>query len=338
VKAVVLEKPGEFRNISVATPRAPLEGEALVRVHRVGVCGTDLHAFRGTQPFFNYPRILGHELGVEVLAVAGKDSKVAPGDHCAVEPGIACGRCIACRRGKTNCCVDLKLLGVHIDGGMCEQLIVPVKNLHPAPKLTFEQLAVVEPLCVGRHAVRRAAPGAGDTVLVIGAGPIGLAVAQSIPREVAALLVMDISDERLAFARDKMGIQHCVDGRNDPLAHVTQLLGGELATVVFDCTGSKQSMESSINYMAHGGKLVFVGLFLGDFSFNDPLFQRRETTLLSSRNATAEDFRDVISRMEEGEINIQHWITHRARAHEVLEAFPRWVSGSSGLIKATIEW
>ncbi len=338
MKAVVLEKPGEFRNVSIDEPRAPHEGEALVRVHRVGVCGTDLHAFRGTQPFFNYPRILGHELGVEVLSVAGGDSTVAPGDRCAVLPGIACGRCIACRRGKTNCCVDLKLIGVHIDGGMCERILVPTQNLHKSTTLSLEELSVVEPLCIGRHAIRRASPEADDTVLIIGAGPIGLAVAQSVPKNVGALLMMDISDERLAFARDKMGIRHCIDGRGDALGKVTELLGGELATIVIDCTGSKQSMESALNYMAHGGKLIFVGLFLGDFAFNDPLFQRRETTLMSSRNATAEDFRDVIRRMESGEINIQPWITHRARADEVVGAFPRWVSGTSGLIKATIEW
>jgi 2-desacetyl-2-hydroxyethyl bacteriochlorophyllide A dehydrogenase len=338
MKAVVLEKPGEFRAITIDEPRALRDGEALVRVHRVGVCGTDLHAFRGTQPFFNYPRILGHELGVEILSVAGADSPITPGDRCAVLPGIPCERCIACRRGKPNCCVDLKLMGVHMDGGMCERMIVPVKNLFKSPKLSLEELAVVEPLCIGRHAVRRAAPEAGDTVLIIGAGPIGLAVAQSIPKNVGALLMMDISDERLAFARDKMGIRHCVDGRGDAPGKVTALLGGELATIVIDCTGSKQSMESSLNYMAHGGKLVFVGLFTGDFMFNDPLFQRRETTLMSSRNATGEDFRDVIRRMENGEIDVRHWITHRVRADEVIGAFPGWVSGTSGLIKATIEW
>jgi 2-desacetyl-2-hydroxyethyl bacteriochlorophyllide A dehydrogenase len=338
MKAVILEKPGEFRSIQVDAPRAPQAGEALVRVRRVGVCGTDLHAFRGTQPFFAYPRILGHELGVEVLALGGGAEGIAPGDRCAVQPGIPCGRCIACRRGKTNCCVDLKVLGVHMDGGMCEQVIVPASNLYKTGKLTFDELALVEPLCIGRHAVRRAAIEPGDTVLIIGAGPIGLAVAQSIPREAAALIVMDISDERLAFAREKAGIKNCVDGRSDPLAKVTELLGGELATVVFDCTGSKQSMESSINYMAHGGKLVFVGLFLGDFTFNDPLFQRRETTLLSSRNAISQDFRDVIGRMEKGEINIRPWITHRARADEVPSVFPTWVSGAAGLLKATIEW
>lgn len=338
MKAVVLEKPGEFRNIQIGAPRAPGAGEALVRVHRVGICGSDLHAFRGTQPFFNYPRILGHEMGVEVLELGEGESSVAPGDHCAVLPGVACGRCIACRRGKTNCCVELKLLGVHMDGGMCERLIVPTSNLFPSKKLTLEQLAVVEPLCIGRHAVRRAAPEAGDTVLIIGAGPIGLAVAQSVPRNAGALIMMDISDERLAFASEKLGVRHTVDGRGDALAEVTRILGGELATIVFDCTGSKQSMEASLNYMAHGGKLTFVGLFPGDFSFNDPLFQRRETTLMSSRNATAEDFRDVIRRMESGEINIEAWITHRARAEEVPEAFPRWAAGVSGLIKATIQW
>jgi threonine dehydrogenase-like Zn-dependent dehydrogenase len=149
---------------------------------------------------------------------------------------------------------------------------------------------------------------------------------------------MDVLDPRLEFARDKMGIKNCIDGRSEPLGQVTKLLGGELATVVFDCTGSIASMEHSINFMAHGGKLVFVGLVPENFSFSDPLFHRRETTLLSSRNCTAQDFREVIDRMEKGEIDVLPWITHRALADEVPAVFPTWVSGNQGLFKASIAW
>jgi len=338
MKAIVLEKPGQMRAVNMQSPREPRPGEALVRVRRVGICGTDLHAFRGTQPYFEYPRIVGHELGVEVLALGDAEQELAVGDLCALEPSFHCGQCIACRRGRSNCCVNLKVFGVHVDGGLREQVVVPVSNLHKSTKLTPEQLSLVEPLCIGAHAVRRAAPEPGDTVLIIGVGPIGLAVAQSARLHDVTVLIMDVLDERLAFARDTRGIQHAIDARREPLEQLKSILGGELATIVFDCTGNKQSMEQALTYMAHGGKLVFVGIFLGDMTFNDPTFHRKETTLLSSRNATAEDFREIIARMERGEIDVLPWITHRALADELPGVFPTWVKGETNLFKASVEW
>jgi 2-desacetyl-2-hydroxyethyl bacteriochlorophyllide A dehydrogenase len=338
MKAVILEKPGEMRAANLDAPRAPQAGEALVRVHRVGVCGTDLHAFRGTQPYFTYPRIVGHELGVEILALGGDSPGLAVGDLCAVEPSIQCGQCIACRRGRGNCCTELKVLGVHLDGGLREQIVVPVRNLHKSTRLTPEQLAMVEPLSIGSHAVRRAAPEPGDTVLVIGVGPIGLGVAQSLRFHNVKVVVSDLREERLALAQAVLGTRELIDARQDALAQLRRILGGELATVVFDCTGSIASMEESINFMAHGGKLVFVGLVPESFSFSDPLFHRRETTLLSSRNCTAQDFREVIARMETGAIDVSRWITHRASADELPRVFPGWVSGDNRLFKASVAW
>src|SRR4051812_45976817 len=173
--SIVLDEPGRFRVTEAPKPPAPGAGEALVRVGRVGICGTDLHAYRGRQPFFSYPRILGHELGVEVLAVGAGVTGLEPGDRCAVEPYLDCGACLACRRGRTNCCAGLRVLGVHTDGGLRERITVPARKLHRSGRLSPEQLALVETLAVGCHAVGRAAPRADEACLVIGAGPIGLA-------------------------------------------------------------------------------------------------------------------------------------------------------------------
>ena len=172
---IVLDQPGRFSSRDVAEP-TPGPGEALVRVHRIGVCGTDLHAFAGRQPFFEYPRVLGHELGVEVVAIAdgAVGSELVVGDLCAVEPYLNCGTCSACRRGRTNCCRALRVLGVHIDGGMSPLLAVPVEKLHRSRSLTLDPLALVETLGIGGHAVERAAPQPGENLLIIGAGPIGL--------------------------------------------------------------------------------------------------------------------------------------------------------------------
>src|SRR5437660_1003179 len=174
MKAIVLEKPGQFARVEIPEPGPPAAGEALVRVHRVGICGSDISGYLGKMPFYSYPRIPGHELGVEIVEVGPGVSHVKPGDRCSIEPYMNCGECIACRKGSSNCCANLKVLGVMTDGGLRDRFIVPAHKLHPSKKLSFDQLALVETLAIGCHAVDRAALAAGENCLVIGAGPIGL--------------------------------------------------------------------------------------------------------------------------------------------------------------------
>jgi 2-desacetyl-2-hydroxyethyl bacteriochlorophyllide A dehydrogenase len=334
--AIILDHPGRLVLGEMPVPDQPGPGEALVRIRCIGVCGTDLHAFRGEQPFFSYPRILGHELGVEVVSVGEGVTHVVPGTPCALEPYFSCGHCHACRRGKTNCCETLKVFGVHIDGGMRPSATVPAHKLHPAPTLSYEQLALVEPLSIGAHAVARGRPEAGERVLVVGAGPIGLAVIQFALLEGAEVLVLDVSESRLAFCRSQWPQVVCLDARGDTLATLKQYAGTEMPTAVFDATGNQASMASSFGFIANGGRLIFVGLFVGDVTFHDPDFHRRETTLLSSRNALAGDFQRVIGHLEAGHINLAPWITHRAHFDGLIEAFPGWFDRESGLIKAVV--
>jgi 2-desacetyl-2-hydroxyethyl bacteriochlorophyllide A dehydrogenase len=341
MNTIVLEKPGSFQFTQSEPPGEPGPGEALVRVRRVGICGTDLHAYRGRQPFFNYPRILGHELGVEIAAlgpVGQEETGLALGDHCAVEPYLNCGHCIACRRGKTNCCASLKVLGVHVDGGMRELITVPVNKLHRSESLPLEHLALVETLCIGAHAVRRAQPEAGESVLVVGAGPIGLTVIQFACLVGARVTVMEISEKRMAFCRQQMGVDSFVDARQDPVPQLESLLGGELPTIVFDATGNANSMMASFDYVAPGSKLVFVGLVQDEITFRDPDFHRREMTLLSSRNATGEDFAWVIEHLESGRINLAPWITHQVGPEEMIGEFPHWLEPETGVIKAMVSF
>src|SRR5881409_1260956 len=180
MKALLLEKPETWRQIDIPKPHAPGPGEALVSVQRVGICGTDISGYLGKMPFFSYPRIPGHELGVEVLATGAGVTHVRPGEGCAVEPYMNCGACFSCRRGCGNCCENLKVLGVMMDGGLCERMLLPARKLHPANRLSPEQCALVETLAIGCHAVNRGNPQAGEAVLVIGAGPIGLAVIEFV--------------------------------------------------------------------------------------------------------------------------------------------------------------
>src|SRR5438034_3013797 len=204
MKAILLEKPERFSVTNIAEPSAPAAGEALVRIHRVGICGTDISGYLGKMPFYSYPRIPGHELGVEVLAVGPNVTHVKPGDKCSVEPYMNCQQCYACRTGHSNCCKTLKVLGVHTDGGMRPRFIVPARKLHPSKKLTLDQLALVETLAIGCHCVNRGQPQKGEHALVIGAGPIGLSVIEFLKLAGAQITVLDLSESRLRFAKETM--------------------------------------------------------------------------------------------------------------------------------------
>lgn len=334
---ITLDEPGRFSRRDDAPEPVPGPGEALVRVHRIGVCGTDLHAFAGLQPFFDYPRVLGHELGVEVVALGPDAEGVSPGDRCAVEPYLNCGACIACRRGRTNCCERLEVLGVHLDGGMRPLLALPTAKLHRSATLTLDQLALVETLAIGAHAVERGEPAATDAALVVGAGPIGLAVMQFLLANGCEPIVADVSDARLDFARQTLGIDRTVRVTDDDFeAHLRAVNDGELPTLTFDATGHTDSMRRAFERTAHGGRIVFVGLVQGEIGFDDPNLHRRELTLLASRNATGETFRRVIDRIEAGAIDTAAWLTHRLTLAEVPERFGE-LPGDAGLIKAMIE-
>jgi len=340
LKAIVLEEPFQLRLRQVAEPTKPGRGEALVRVKRVGICGTDLHAFGGNQNFFSYPRIMGHELAVEVLEIGATDRALdyAAGDQCCVIPYLNCGACVACRRGKSNCCTNMQVLGVHIDGGMREQFTLPVDKLLRADGVAVEQLALVEMLCIGARAAERARISAGENALVIGAGPIGLATAQFAKIAGADVMVMEMNDTRLNFCAEALGIDRLIDAGKDPMAQIQQLLGGELPTLVFDCTGSASSMEGAFDYVAHGGSLVLVGHIKGDLRFSDPQFHSREMTLLASRNATPSDFARVIECLQKGAINLDPWITHRAAPETIADDFPTWLDPATGVVKAMLSF
>jgi alcohol dehydrogenase len=340
MKAIQLEKPERFRQIDIPDPAAPGAGEALVRVHRIGICGTDISGYLGKMPFFSYPRIPGHELGVEVLSVGAGVTNVKPGDRCAVEPYLNCGQCFPCRKGATNCCEHLKVLGVMTDGGMTERMTLPARKLHPANKLSSEQCALVETLAIGCHAVNRSHPQPGEKVLVIGAGPIGLAVIEFTKLSGATTIVLDLNEQRLAFCREKMGVKQTLLARGDgaELEELKQLTDGALAQVVIDATGSNKSMGAALSYCAFTGRLVYVGITQQEVTFpHAPVMHRRELTLLASRNALPPDFTRIIQLIEEGRLDTRPWITHHARFGEMIEEFPRWLKPETGVIKAMVE-
>jgi 2-desacetyl-2-hydroxyethyl bacteriochlorophyllide A dehydrogenase len=338
MRAIVLEAPGRLSRLELPEPEAPGPGEALVNIRRVGVCGTDLHAFHGRQPFLAYPRILGHELGAEVLAVGPGVTTVHPGDRCAIRPYLECGDCDACRRGSPNCCVRLEVLGAHIDGGMRERLVVPADHLHRSDVLTLDELALVETLSIGGHAVARACPSKRDRVLVLGAGPIGLGTAAHLRARGIEPLVGDVNPARRDFASAWAGVRTVPFGSDhDPLTAIRDAWEGDLPTLVMDATGNAASMGGTFSLAAHGGRIVFVGLFQGEVTFDDPDFHRRELTLLASRNATAADVEATIALLESRQVTLDAWLTDRCALDEVPQVMPAWAAGPSATIKGLIE-
>lgn len=328
MKSIVLNEPGKFARIASSKPGNPSAHEALVRIHQVGICGTDYHAYRGRQPFFSYPRILGHELGVEVVAVGESVKHLKVGDKCAVEPYLNCGQCAACAQGKTNCCEKLQVMGVHTDGGMTEYLLIPGDKLHTSATLGYKELALVETLGIGCHAVNRAAVSAEQKVLVIGAGPIGLSVLEFAGIIGAETTVLDVNQDRLDFCKKHKKARHCIHPEN--LADNTPLWD-----VVFDATGNPESMKKAFKLVAHGGKLVFVGLFQGEYAFPDPEFHRKEMTIMGSRNSLSADFRYIISQMEAGRIDVQSWISKELALDDLIAQFDHLLADPT-LVKAVI--
>lgn len=345
MKTLVLTHPGRLDRTETPEPGPPGPDEAVVRVHRVGICGTDLHAYCGRQPFFHYPRILGHELGALVLAVGAGVTHVRPGDRVAVEPYLECGTCWPCRQGRYNCCERMQVLGVHVDGGMREQICVPARKLRRSERLTLDQLALVETLAIGAHAVARAAPRAGETLLVIGAGPIGLATAVFGLLAAARVFVLERQEARRSAARRLLAGASAAGGppavfepaEPDGLAsHVAQQCGGALPSCVLDATGSRASMEAAFGLAVSGGRLVLVGFQTEPLTFANPEFHRRELTLLASRNSTAAEFGRVMELMEAGRIDATPWITHRAGYDELARALPAWLEPDTAPVKGLL--
>ena len=339
MKALQLEKPEQWRQIDMPEPSAPAAGQALVRVQRIGICGTDISGYLGKMPFFSYPRIPGHELGVEVLAVGSGVTNVKPGDRCSVEPYMNCQECYACRRGHTNCCERLKVLGVMMDGGMTEKIVLPARKLHLANRLAPEQCALVETLAIGCHAVNRGNPKPGENVLVIGAGPIGLSVIEFVKLSGGRTIVMDMNQKRLDFCREKMGVRDTIftfaDGKE--LETLGSFTSGELADVVIDATGSNKSMSNALNYSAFAGRVVYVGITQQEVTFpHAPVMHRRELTLMGSRNALPPDFTRIIKLIEEGKIDTRPWISHQSSFSELIANFPSYTRPETGVIKAVV--
>lgn len=333
--AFVCTKPGqvEYRDIELPVPH---QGHAIIKIRRIGICGTDIHALQGNQPYFQYPRILGHELAADFVESDGA-SDFVPGEPLTIIPYFNCGHCQACLSGKPNCCISLKVSGVHQDGGMVEFFSVPSHALLHADGLTYDELALVEPLAIGAHAIRRSGIRENEFMLIMGAGPIGIACMQFALLEGAKVIMLELQADRLDFCRQMERLEMVVDAREANLVErISGLTRGNMPQVVVDATGNLRAINSGFEFMAHGGKYVLVGLQKDNISFSHPEFHKREATLMSSRNATRQDFLKVMGAIRNKKIHPLRMINHVSEFRNIARDFKTWMDPGEGIIKAMV--
>jgi len=336
MKTLTCNSPGEFEYSNMPYPKLK-EGHSIVAIKRIGICGTDLHAFEGTQPFFTYPRVLGHELAAEYVEGNAKGFK--KGDLLTIIPYIHCGSCIACMQGKTNCCSSLKVLGVHVDGGMAEFFLVPDELLLKAEGLSADTLALVEPLCIGYHAVKRSAIKEHQIALVIGAGPIGFGLMMFLKAIGVRVIAMDVNKDRLAFCKSHLQLEDLIDAADENhFDKIRDISSGQMPSVVFDATGNGKAISNAFKYMSHAGTYVLVGLQLGDIQFSHPEFHKREGTLMSSRNATKNDFLEVMDMVRQKKIDPLCMITHQLMFDDAANSFGQLMNPSQQVVKAMVSF
>ena len=332
MKALLCEEPGQLRLIERPLPPRGA-GEVLVRIRHIGVCGTDFHIYAGQQPFLSYPRVMGHELS-GVVEEAPPGSSFVRGDAVYIVPYLSCGSCQACRRGLTNACMNIQVLGVHRDGGMTEFLSVPKANLYKIGNISLQDAAMIEFLAIGAHGIKRGGIKTEDRVLVTGTGPIGLAAIIFAKARGAHVTALDMRADRLKFARDTLGVDETLVAGPDSKAHILDLTQGNGFDVVIDATGAIASMEQGFQFLAHGGRYVFLSVVRHDITFSDPEFHKREATLIASRNAQPDDFAEVVRQMEAGTVPTRALNTHNGPLKDGPDLFVSWARPDAGVIKA----
>lgn len=336
MRALICTEPGAFEYKEISAPD-PEPGHAIIKIKRVGICGTDLHAYEGTQPYFSYPRILGHELSGDIVD-ADHAPGFVPGEAVTIIPYFNCNQCIACRNDKPNCCTSIKVCGVHIDGGMVDYLSVPSYSLMKNEGLSYDELALIEPLAIGAHGVRRAGVTKNEFVLVIGAGPIGLGTMEFARIAGAPVIAMDINESRLQFCRSTQKAAYTINAAvENVLERLKEITHGDMPTVVIDATGNREVINNALQYLAHGGRFILIGLQKSEINFSHPEFHKRETTLMSSRNATEADFLHVMHAIKQGWVDPFTYITHRINFNNLKDEFAGLLNPGAAVIKAMVE-
>ncbi len=337
MKTLVIEQPGQVGYGEKARP-VPAPGEVLLRVRRLGFCGTDLSTFRGGNPLVTYPRVPGHEVAAVIEAVtAGVPAALAPGREVTVMPYTACGRCTSCRAGRANACRHNQTLGVQQEGACTEFIALPWEKVVAAP-LAARELALVEPLAVGFHAAGRGRVAAGDTVVVFGCGMIGLgAIAAAGLQRGATVIAVDLEDGKLALAR-RAGAAHVVNSRTEPLhERLLALTGGHGPDVAIEAVGAPATFQAAVDEVSFAGRVVYIGYAKAPVSYETRHFVQKELDILGSRNATPEDFQDVIGLLRGGRYPAAETVTQTVPFSAAAQALRDWAENPGIVTKIHVE-
>lgn len=308
MKTVLLQQPGDIR-IGEAEMPTRQANQVLIRVRSAGICGSDIGAYKGVNPLVSYPRVIGHEIAGEVIEVADDEIELMPGDRVILEPYVYCGTCYPCSIGHTNCCENLTVRGVHIEGGMAEYVAHPRHLLHKVPdSIPWAIVPMAEPLVIAMHAVQQAETRAGEHVVITGAGQIGLLAAQYALTLGAIPIVVDPVDARLELART-LGIAHTVNPvAADAVDAIKALTNGRMAEVVIECSGDARAIRGAIDYVAYAGRIALVGWPKADIALPTALFTKKELTVRGSRNSVGQ-FPESLRLIAEGQVNVAALLT-----------------------------
>lgn len=289
MKAIKFEKPWEVACVEMDMPKSK-EGEALLKIKAAGICGSDIGAFRGTNGLVSYPRVIGHELAGEIISIPEDNPKrLKVGDKVVVDPYLYCGKCYPCRIGRTNCCNDLKVLGVQTEGGMAEYYCHPADMLVKMPEgMTWEQAALAEPLTISLHGIHRGGFKVGEYCAVIGAGTIGLVAGLVAQAYGGHAILMDLVQERLDFAKS-LGIEYTINsGKEDPVERIKEITGGEMAQQVMECSGANPAIRGALDYVCHAGRITLTGWPKKETSLPTDMITRKEIDIRGARTSAGE--------------------------------------------------
>ena len=337
MKALMIEAPERSVFHDIDEP-SPASGDVLLSVRHVGLCGSDLATFTGLNPLVSLPRIPGHEIGAEIVAAGAEvPPDYAPGRRVIVVPYTACGQCPSCRRGRVNACRSNKTLGVQQNGGLAERLVLPWRKLILNDTLAARHLALVEPLSVGFHAAARGRVAAGDRVVVLGCGMIGVGAIAGAAARGADVIAVDVSESKSSVAQ-RYGARNFIDaGHEDVVARIAELTGGDGVDVVIEAVGAPQTFTQAIELVSFSGRVVYIGYSKAPVTYDTRFFNLKELDILGSRNATSEDFRAVIAYLEKLPHSPDDLISKVFPFAEAEQALPYWVRERATTLKIVIE-
>lgn len=335
MKAFLIKEPGKTCIEDILEPE-PVEGEVVLRVRRVGLCGSDLNSYRGRNPLVQYPRIPGHELSATIVQTSpGVPSEFQPGINVTVYPYTQCGSCPSCRNQRPNACRSNQTLGVQRNGALTEYLAIHWQKLYPSNLLSLEQLALVEPLSVGFHAAARGRVSSGETVLVLGCGAIGLGAIAGVIFRKGSVIAADIDDRKLAIAA-KVGAARTINSARESLhQQLLEWTRGDGPDVVIEAIGLPETFRSAVEEVAFTGRVVYIGYAKIPVEYETRLFVQKEIDILGSRNAL-HDFPDVIAMLENGSFPVNEVVTHTVDLFETGKALSAWDRTPSDVTKILI--